>query len=138
VDARVSVDGMIYEVDPDLAGEMVVLWRGLFDTELYVERGEHRYGPYRPTSGPISLHRYRAYKKTKTDGASSASSSWKPALPNSPEVVSPRCPVDGPRGMRCDPRPMCFGPGCVSATDQKTVAATSRVTGRTYRECPDR
>ena len=67
VDARVSVDGMIYEVDPDLAGEIVVLWWGLFDNELYVERGEHRYGPYRSTSGPIPLHRYRAYKKTKTE-----------------------------------------------------------------------
>jgi hypothetical protein len=46
VDARVSVEGTVYEVNPDLAGETVVLWWGLFDNELYVEHGEERYGPY--------------------------------------------------------------------------------------------
>ena len=40
VDARVSIDGIAYEVDPDLAGETVVLWWGLFDSELYIEFGE--------------------------------------------------------------------------------------------------
>jgi len=66
VDARVSSDGTLYEVDPDLAGEEVVLWWGVFDNELYVERGEQRYGPYTPVGGPIPLHRYRRFKKTKT------------------------------------------------------------------------
>jgi len=66
VDARVSLDGTAYEVDPDLAGEEVVLWWGIFDNELYVERGEQRYGPYTPVGGPIPLHRYRRFKKTKT------------------------------------------------------------------------
>jgi type II secretory pathway predicted ATPase ExeA len=37
-DARVSVEGVAYEVEPDLAGETVVLWWGLFDNELYVEK----------------------------------------------------------------------------------------------------
>src|SRR5438128_5223025 len=59
IDARVSVDGVPYEVDPDLAGETVTLWWGLFDQDLYVERGEQRYGPYAPAGGPIPLHRYR-------------------------------------------------------------------------------
>ena len=36
-DARVSIEGVAYEVEPDLAGETVVLWWGLFDNELYVE-----------------------------------------------------------------------------------------------------
>lgn len=66
VDARVSSEGTLYEVGPDLAGEEVVLWWGLFDNELYVERGEQRYGPYTPVGGPIPLHRYRRFKKTKT------------------------------------------------------------------------
>jgi hypothetical protein len=65
VDARVSVEGTVYEVDPELAGETVVLWWGLFDNDLYVEHGEERYGPYHPIGGPIPLHRYRQFKKSK-------------------------------------------------------------------------
>jgi len=64
VDAQVSVAGVRYEVDPDLAGETVTLWFGLYDDQLYVEHGERRYGPYAPSGGPIPLHRYRSFKKT--------------------------------------------------------------------------
>jgi hypothetical protein len=63
-DARVSVAGVCYEVDPDLAGEMVTVWFGLYDDRLFVEHGNRRYGPYAPISGPIPLHRYRRFKKT--------------------------------------------------------------------------
>lgn len=66
-DARVSVEGVAYEVDPDLAGETVILWWGLFDNELYVEKNNQRYGPFYPVDGPIPLHRYRKFKKTKTE-----------------------------------------------------------------------
>jgi hypothetical protein len=66
-DARVSVEGVAYEVDPDLAGETVILWWGLFDNELYVEKNNQRYGPFYPVDGPIPLHRYRQFKKTKTE-----------------------------------------------------------------------
>jgi hypothetical protein len=65
--ARVSVEGIAYEVDPDLAGETVVLWWGLFDNELYVEKDDQRYGPFYPVDGPIPLHRYRKFKKTQTE-----------------------------------------------------------------------
>ncbi len=65
-DARVPAGGAQYEVDPDLAGEEVLLWWGLFDHELYVEHGEKRFGPYAPVGGPIPLHHYRTYKKTRT------------------------------------------------------------------------
>ena len=66
IDARVTVEGVAYEVEPDLAGETVVLWWGLFDNELYVEHRERRYGPFLPVDGPIPLHRYRSFKKTRT------------------------------------------------------------------------
>lgn len=66
-DARVPVDGVPFEVDPELAGETVVLWRGIFDNELYVEHGEKRYGPFHPAGGPIPLHRYRKLQKTRTE-----------------------------------------------------------------------
>lgn len=67
IDARIRVDGAVYEVHADLAGESVILWWGLFDNELYVEHDEQRYGPYAPISGPIPLHRYRKFKKTKIE-----------------------------------------------------------------------
>lgn len=65
--ARVSVEGIAYQVEPDLAGATVVLWWGLFDNELYVEKEQQRYGPFYPIDGPIPLHRYRKFKKTKTE-----------------------------------------------------------------------
>ena len=58
-DARVRIEGAFYEVDPDLAGEEVTLWWGLFDHQLFVEFGDRRFGPYTPSGGPIPLHRYR-------------------------------------------------------------------------------
>jgi hypothetical protein len=67
VDARVQTGGVLYEVDPDLAGETVTLWWGLFDQELFVEHDGKRLGPYGPIGGPIPLHRYRSFKKTKTE-----------------------------------------------------------------------
>jgi hypothetical protein len=65
VDARVSVAGVRYEVDPNLAGETVTLWFGLYDDQLFVEHGDRRYGPYAPIDGPIPMHRYRSFKKTR-------------------------------------------------------------------------
>jgi hypothetical protein len=67
IDARILVEGTSYAVDPELAGETVVLWWGLFDQELYVEHDARRYGPYHPVAGPIPLHRYRRVKKTSLE-----------------------------------------------------------------------
>jgi hypothetical protein len=63
-DARIAVAGTVYVMDPELAGETVLLWWGLFDNELFVEHGDKRFGPYLPDGGPIPLHRYRDFKKT--------------------------------------------------------------------------
>ncbi|WP_200893061.1 DDE-type integrase/transposase/recombinase [Pseudomonas amygdali] len=67
VDARVTIDGTTFEVEPDMAGESVVLLWGLFDNELYAELDGERFGPYYPVSGPIPLHRYRAFMRGKVD-----------------------------------------------------------------------
>lgn len=67
IDARITIEGTQYEVMPDMAGETVILLWGLFDTELYVEFEAVRTGPYCPVSGPIPLHRYRAFKRGKAD-----------------------------------------------------------------------
>ena len=65
-DARIRVDGAFYDVDSDLAGETVTVWWGLFDHELFVEFQERRFGPYRPSGGPIPLHRYRKPRRSAT------------------------------------------------------------------------
>ena len=66
-DARVSVEGVAYEVNHELAGQEVVIWWGLFDNELFVEFEGNKFGPYRPLGGPVPLHRYRAFKKTEAE-----------------------------------------------------------------------
>jgi hypothetical protein len=66
-DALISVDGGNYRVDPELAGRDVILWWGLFDTELFVELDGKRYGPFHPAGAPIPLHRFRRYKKTRAE-----------------------------------------------------------------------
>lgn len=67
IDARVTIEGTSYEVEPNLAGETVVLLWGLFDNELYLEHEEERFGPYHPVSGPIPLNRYRSFKRGKDE-----------------------------------------------------------------------
>ncbi len=67
IDARVTLDGTAYEVEPSLAGETVLLLWGLFDNDLYIEHQDGRFGPFHPVSGPIPLHRYRKFKKSKAD-----------------------------------------------------------------------
>jgi hypothetical protein len=61
------VAGVTYEVDSELAGETVVVWWGLFDQELWAERGEERFGPFQPIGGPIPLHRYRKHRKSRRE-----------------------------------------------------------------------
>jgi hypothetical protein len=65
IDCRLTVAGVTYEVDAELAGEMVVVWWGLFDQELWAEHGDERLGPFRPVGGPIPLHRYRKHRKSR-------------------------------------------------------------------------
>ncbi|MDT7953723.1 MAG: IS481 family transposase [Acetobacteraceae bacterium] len=67
IDCRLTVAGVAYEVDAELAGETVVVWWGLFDQELWVEHEEERFGPYHPIGGPIPLHRYRKHRKSRRE-----------------------------------------------------------------------
>ena len=43
IDAHINVGGTAYEVEPDMAGETVVLLWGLFDDEMYVEFDGDKY-----------------------------------------------------------------------------------------------
>lgn len=66
-DARVSVNGCVYQVSPELAGKWAILWWGMFDNDIYLECDNERYGPYHCDNGTIPLNRYRSYKKTKDE-----------------------------------------------------------------------
>jgi len=66
-DAKVSVNGILFDVSGELADQKVILWWGIFDNDLYIELGDKRYGPYHPENGPIPLHRFRSFKKSPAE-----------------------------------------------------------------------
>jgi hypothetical protein len=112
IDARVSVDGVPYEIDPELVGETVILWLGLFDDQLYVEYDAQRYGPYYPVGGPIPLHRYRRFKKTRTEQRADRVEILaqqlelpKAALEEAPQLQTPMALDTLPRQPFIDPDP---------------------------------
>ena len=94
-DARITVDGTRYEIDADLAGETVLLWRGLFDQDLYVEHGGSRYGPYHPVGAPIPLHRYRQHRKGRREQRADRVATLAAAL-QVPRAVMDGCPALAP------------------------------------------
>ncbi len=101
--AEVTVDGVSYKVDHDLAGQEVVLWWGLFDNELYVEYGEKRFGPYSPVGGPIPLNRYRKLKKSKSQRQADRIDALATQLALPQSAVEYISKIDGPGDSREPP-----------------------------------
>jgi len=66
-DACITLSGVRYQLTPEMAGEKVIILLGLFGNELYVEFQGQKHGPFYPSSGPIPLHTYRSFKKTKIE-----------------------------------------------------------------------
>lgn len=64
IDSTLSLDGVAYKVDSELLGLEVTVWHGPLDNSIFVEHGGRKHGPFVPAGEPISLHQYRAYKKT--------------------------------------------------------------------------
>jgi hypothetical protein len=111
-DARVSIEGVPYQVDPELAGVTVTLWWGLFDDQLFIEHDSERYGPYQPVGGPIPLHRYRRFKKTKREQRAEQIEVLakqlqlpKAALEEAPQLRHPLEPINVPAQPFADPDP---------------------------------
>lgn len=67
IDCRLTVAGVTYELDAELAGETVVVWWGLFDQVLFAELNEEKFGPFQPVDGPVPLHRYRKHRKSRRE-----------------------------------------------------------------------
>lgn len=61
--ARVGLDNVSYEVEPNLAGQEVTIWRGLFDNQIFVENDDDRFGPYNPVGVPLPFGQFRKFKK---------------------------------------------------------------------------
>ena len=54
VDARVTIDGTVWEVEPDMAGETVTLLWGLFDDEILAERADRIHALASQLNLPVS------------------------------------------------------------------------------------
>ncbi|WP_208951729.1 DDE-type integrase/transposase/recombinase [Rahnella sp. ChDrAdgB13] len=67
IDCRLTVAGVAYELDPELAGETVIVWWGIFDQELFAELDDRQFGPFLPVDGPIPIHRYRKHRKSRRE-----------------------------------------------------------------------
>ena len=129
-DARITVEGVVYEVDPELAGETVVLWWGLFDRDLFVEHGERRFGPYRPSGGPIPLHRYRKPSGPRATSGPTGSPPWRrgwrcPARPSPATPSSERPPRCGPPRRRAGPSSIRTRSGSSSTLRRSRPSAPS-------------
>jgi transposase InsO family protein len=66
-DACVNVNGIKYQLSPELAGVTVTLLWGLFDNELRVSYKEEHYGPFYPAGEPIPFGSYRSFKKSSKE-----------------------------------------------------------------------
>jgi transposase InsO family protein len=66
-DACVNINGIKYQLSPELAGSTVTLLWGLFDNELRVSYKEQQYGPFYPAGEPIPFGSYKSFKKSSKE-----------------------------------------------------------------------
>ena len=66
-DARIKLDGIQYQLLPEMAGEIVTILVGVFDYEVYAEFNGEKFGPFYKSEDPIPLGTYRSFKKTKNE-----------------------------------------------------------------------
>jgi hypothetical protein len=66
--SRITLDHQVYRVTGELRGERVEVWKGVFDTGIYIQdKGGNTHGPYAPESGAIPFGTYRRWRKTEQD-----------------------------------------------------------------------
>jgi hypothetical protein len=66
-DACVSIHGIRYQLDHEMAGYEVTLLWGPFDHDLHVEFNLEKKGPFYPAEGPIQLGTFRKLKKSTVE-----------------------------------------------------------------------
>lgn len=57
LDGRISLENRIYQLTPELSGERVEVWKGVFDLGVYVQ----------DQGGAIPFGTYRRWRKTERD-----------------------------------------------------------------------
>ncbi|TNF66843.1 MAG: transposase [Gammaproteobacteria bacterium] len=62
-DACISVNAIVFQLDPEFAGETVNVLHGIFDDHIYIEHQLNTFGPFYPYDGPIPFGTYK--KKPK-------------------------------------------------------------------------
>jgi hypothetical protein len=112
IDPGPAIEAHVDALLAALAGETVTLWLGLDDDHLFVEHGERRFGPYAPLGGPIPLHRYRSFKKTRTqkradriEGLAEQLSLPRAALSDDPTLAASLSTVEVAKQPFSDPDP---------------------------------
>jgi hypothetical protein len=64
---RVNINGVLYQLNPEMAGSNVdILW-GILDNELFVDFNGIEHGPFYPSAGPIPIGTYRKRKKSTSE-----------------------------------------------------------------------
>ena len=66
-DARVQVNGQIYQLAPELAGQRLIVYWGLFDNEIFAEYEGKKYGPFCLAEPALPFGKFRPFKKTKEE-----------------------------------------------------------------------
>lgn len=66
-DACVSIEGELFQLLPDFAGEVVQVLHGIFDNQIYVEYQSNTFGPFYPYGGPIPFNTYKKKPKTQKE-----------------------------------------------------------------------
>lgn len=68
LDCSVSVDNKSYITIPELVGEKVEVWKGIFDNSLYVkDQSGNIYGPFTSKDSTIEFNTYRRWRKTEQE-----------------------------------------------------------------------
>jgi hypothetical protein len=66
--SRITLDHQVYRVTGELRGERVEVWKGVFDTGIYIQdKGGNTHGPYAPEPGAIPFGTFRRWRKTEQD-----------------------------------------------------------------------
>ncbi len=66
-DARVQVNGQVYQLAPELAGQKLIVYWGLFDNEIFAEYEGKKYGPFCLAEPALPFGKFQAFKKTKEE-----------------------------------------------------------------------